>query len=109
MEVAIALASESLTLAQGPDECGVAFNDLGTALQTLGERESGTARLEAVVRAYEAALEERTRDRVPLQWAMTQNNLGAVLYALGARQSGMARLRRSRPARTTSIARRTSR
>ena len=57
--------------------------NLGTALWTLGERESGTARLEEAVAAYRAALEERTRERVPLDWAMTQNNLGNALVALG--------------------------
>jgi len=36
---------------------------LGTALQTLGARESGTARLEEAVAAYRAALEERPRVR----------------------------------------------
>jgi hypothetical protein len=41
-------------------------NDLGIALWRLGERESGTARLEEAVSAYRAALEEMTRDRVPL-------------------------------------------
>jgi Tetratricopeptide repeat len=41
-------------------------NNLGTALSTLGERESGTARLEEAVAAYRAALEENTRERVPL-------------------------------------------
>jgi hypothetical protein len=38
-------------------------NNLGTALQTLGERESGTARLEEAVAAYRVALEERTLPR----------------------------------------------
>ena len=42
--------------------------------------------------AAKLALEERTRDRVPLQWAMTQNNLGAALETLGARESGTAQL-----------------
>ena len=60
--------------------------------QTLGERESGTARLEEAVAAYRAALEERTRERVPLDWATTQNNLGNALRALGERESGTARL-----------------
>ena len=41
-------------------------NNLGLALTRLGERESGTARLEEAVTAYRAALEERTRERVPL-------------------------------------------
>ena len=58
----------------------------------LGERESGTARLEEAVAAYRAALEERTRERVPLDWAATQNNLGTALRTLGERESGTARL-----------------
>ena len=66
-------------------------NNLGNALM-LGERESGTARLEEAVAAYRAALKEWTRERVPLQWAMTQNNLGNALRALGERESGTARL-----------------
>jgi hypothetical protein len=54
-------------------------NNLGSALQTLGARESGTTRLEEAVKAYKAALEEMTRHRVPLDWAGTQNNLGNAL------------------------------
>jgi hypothetical protein len=46
-------------------------------------RRPGTARLEEAVAAFRAALEERTRDRVPLDWATTQNNLGHALRALG--------------------------
>jgi hypothetical protein len=38
------------------------------------------------------ALEEQTRERVPLQWAMTQNNLGNALFRLGERESVTARL-----------------
>jgi hypothetical protein len=66
-----------------PLDWAMAQNDLGTALQRLGEREGGTARLEEAVVAYRAALTERTRERVPLQWAMTQNNLGTALSTLG--------------------------
>ena len=44
--------------------------------------------------AYRAALEERTRERVPLDWAQTQNNLGNALETLGERESGTAHLRR---------------
>jgi len=55
-------------------------------------RESSTPRLEQAITAYRAALEERTRERVPLDWAMTQNNLGIALQTLGARESGTARL-----------------
>jgi Tetratricopeptide repeat len=68
-------------------------NNLGNALQTLGERESGTARgWRRRSPPTVMPLEERTRERVPLQWAATQNNLGAALRALGERESGTARL-----------------
>ncbi len=55
--------------------------------RALGERESGTARLEEAVSAYRAALQEWRRERVPLDWAMTQNNLGLALSTLGAREA----------------------
>ncbi len=45
--------------------------NLGAALTRLGERESGTGKLEEAVAAYREALKERTRERVPLDWAMT--------------------------------------
>src|SRR5262245_39752243 len=59
---------------------------LGIALRTLGEREGDTARLEEAVAAFRDALKERTRERVPLDWAMTQNNLGIALRTLGERE-----------------------
>lgn len=42
--------------------------------------------------AYREALKERTRERVPLQWATTQNNIGNALRLVGHRESGTARL-----------------
>jgi tetratricopeptide (TPR) repeat protein len=62
------------------------------SLWRLGERESGTGRLEEAVAAHREALKERTRERVPLQWAATQMNLGAALSSLGERESGTGRL-----------------
>jgi len=88
----IALRRNSLVAASTADERGEANNNLGNALSTLGSRESGTARLEEAVAAYRAALEQRTRERVPLDWARTQNNLGTALARLGERESGTARL-----------------
>jgi len=72
-------------LGRNPDE-------LGAALGRLGERDSGTARLEEAVAAYREALQENTRVRVPLEWAMTQMNLGNALTRLGERETGTARL-----------------
>jgi hypothetical protein len=60
-------------------------NNLGIALKTLAERESGAARLKEALAAYREALKEYTPDRVPLQWAITQMNLGHGLSMLGER------------------------
>jgi exonuclease VII small subunit len=89
---AIELDRRLVSLAQTADEKGYAHNSLGAALGTLGRRERGMARLDESVVAYRAALEERTRERVPLDWAMTQSNLGNALSTLGERESGTARL-----------------
>jgi tetratricopeptide (TPR) repeat protein len=89
---AIGVRQATLRLAAGPDAVGFDQNNLGLALCRLGERESGTERLEEAVAAFRAALEERTRDRVPLDWAATQSNLGNALVGLGERESGTARL-----------------
>jgi len=92
LEVAIELARLELKAARDADERSSAENDLGFALCALGERESGKERLDQAAAAYRAALEERTRERVPLDWAATQNNLGIALKVLGERESGTARL-----------------
>jgi hypothetical protein len=78
----------STPTARDANERGFALNLLGTALSRLGERESGKARVEEAVAAYRAALTERSRERLPLDWAMTQNNLGNALQTLGERESG---------------------
>lgn len=62
-------------------------NNLGTALTSLGQRESGTVRLEEAVVAYREALKEYTRERVPLDWARTQNNLGLACLGCDPEQS----------------------
>ena len=70
----------------------MAQDNLGNALLRFGERESGPERLEEAVVAFREALKERTRERVPLDWAKTQNNLGTALRSLGERGSGTERL-----------------
>src|SRR5690606_10324728 len=74
LEIAIAVARRCVARAGDADERGNAFNDLGVSLGVFGERENGIARLEAAVAAFRTALEERLRERVPLDWAGTQNN-----------------------------------
>ena len=47
---------------------------------------------EALAALYRAALEERTRSQMPLEWAATKNNLGLALAALGQQEANPARL-----------------
>jgi hypothetical protein len=59
-----------------PLQWALTQNNLGNALGTLGERESGTQHLTEAVAAFNETLKVWTRERVPLDWAITQNNLG---------------------------------
>ncbi|MDP2804075.1 MAG: hypothetical protein Q8O26_19565, partial [Phreatobacter sp.] len=70
-------------------------NNLGNALLTFGARESGTARLEEAVAACRAALEEYTRERVPLDWAMTLGNEGVSLRIIAERRRDLPRAERA--------------
>ena len=72
-----------------------------------GLRKNSTERLGQAVDAYRAALEERTRERVPLEWAMTQNNLGSALRALGQRESGTELLEQAVDAHRAALEERT--
>ena len=92
LEIAIALACRMVDLAADADQRGAALNDLGAALGELGVRDADPARLKQAVETFRLALEEVTRERVPLQWAGRQNNLGNALQELGTREAGTARL-----------------
>jgi hypothetical protein len=70
---------------------GVRFG-LATALAQYGEQSGTNEPLAESIALYRKDLEEYTRARVPLQWAMTQNNLGNALSVLGERESGTARV-----------------
>lgn len=50
--------------------------ELGNALATSSMGSSRAYNLEQAIQAYQAALEIRTRNDFPEQWAMTQHNLG---------------------------------
>jgi tetratricopeptide (TPR) repeat protein len=69
--------------------------DRGGEYYEQGNTKGDNAALLVAIAAYRAAPKERTRERVPLDWAMTQNNLGTALSALGERESGTARLEKA--------------
>lgn len=89
-----------LPMDQG-EECARLNNKLGNTEAKLGERLGGEAGLQAfwaAVASYGTALEVRTRQSMPLDWAATQNNLGAVQSSLGERLDGAAGLQALRAA-----------
>jgi tetratricopeptide (TPR) repeat protein len=61
-------------------------------LDELAQRTNDTAKLEEAIAVLRSALQEGTRERVPINWARTQHNLGIALANLGRRESGTARL-----------------
>jgi tetratricopeptide (TPR) repeat protein len=78
-----------------PLDWATAQDHLGNALRALGERESGTARLEEAVAAYGNALMERPRERVPLRWATSTGNQGIALRVLAERRHDLAMAERA--------------
>src|SRR5438477_7762684 len=63
--------------------------------QQWGIRNRDPARLKDAIAHFEAAREERTRERVPLQWASTESNLGLALLALDDYEPSQALLERA--------------
>ncbi len=74
------------------DALGDTYIILANALTVLGMQGGQNEPLKRAIAAYREALKERTRERVPLQWAAIQNNLGTALQSLGERESGTVRL-----------------
>src|SRR5205085_2889843 len=62
------------------------------ALYREGDERGDNAALTEAIERYRIALDLRSRDRVPLDWATTQKNLANALETLGERESGTARL-----------------
>lgn len=62
---------------------GSTFYAYGTALSASGEHADAVSKFHEAVTAYNAALQEAGRERVPLKWAMIQNNLATAFRAIG--------------------------
>lgn len=61
-------------------------NNLGVALTRLGERESGTKKLEEAVAAFREALKEYTQEQAPHQHQIAQRNLDRAIAMLAQRR-----------------------
>jgi tetratricopeptide (TPR) repeat protein len=84
--------AELITSKRPPLEWPGVQNSLGIALFTLGQRESGTARLEEAIAVHREVLREPIRESVPLEWAMAQSGLANALQVIGTRESGTTKL-----------------
>ena len=94
--VAFEAALTELTHERVPLRWADTQNNLGAALEALGQRENGSVSLIRAVAAYEAALSERTPQRSAIEWAITENNLGGVLLTLGIRTKNKAQVFKAR-------------
>ncbi len=70
-----------------------AFAMLGFIHTSLAGIEDTAANCRAAIRAYEAALQVYTCDRLPMDYAMTQNNLGNALRTLAGVEDTAANCR----------------
>jgi tetratricopeptide (TPR) repeat protein len=101
--LASALANEAKKLATTADERGKALHWYGNIVYHLGQRAVGEEPLRAAVKAFRGALDEYSRERVPLKWANSQNSLGSALSALGSRERSIALLDESVTAHRASL------
>ena len=67
-------------------------NNLGVALQNIGERETETAHLEEAAQIFRDSLAVFEKVKDDRNWAAAQNNLGNVLLKIGERESDPKRL-----------------
>lgn len=73
---------KNLPAAFSDDDKGQVLHAYALLQQTIGEQSGDVILLEQSVTAYRKALKERTRTRVPLDWAITQENLDRALTSL---------------------------
>ncbi len=83
VEIYRVVALPLATRHQTPQNWATTQDDLGSALQSLGERTGNAALLEEAVIAFRLALLVRLHATVPVEWAKTQHNLGNSLKILG--------------------------
>ncbi|MCL2384720.1 MAG: CNP1-like family protein, partial [Alphaproteobacteria bacterium] len=69
-----------------PLDWAMTQNNLGNALERLGERESGTETLKKAVEAYGEALKEWTPEAAPYWHNIAQQNLDRVNALLAQRR-----------------------
>lgn len=83
--VAYGQAIKGTVRSESPTNWAYLQRNLGTILQTLGERTDDIDILAQAIVAYRAALEVFNLESTPFPWATTSNRLGQVLYRLDSK------------------------
>jgi class 3 adenylate cyclase/tetratricopeptide (TPR) repeat protein len=78
---------------EGSDRLGQWLHEKATEFFERGDQRGENGALIVAIATYRSALHERTRERMPFEWAATQSSLGLALVMLGGRESGTAQLR----------------
>lgn len=84
-----------LEWAQTQNNFGAAIMRLSERRHLMGQGEMEAAAWEKAMAAYDAALQVRTGERLPLAWAQTQNNLGNLFLTMGVRKKETASLNKA--------------
>ncbi len=80
-----------------PDEVASYLHSQADALYREGEERGDNAALKQSIEVWRLVLDKRTRERVPLDWAMTQNNLGNALRSSASARAARRGWRRRSP------------
>lgn len=98
LEQAVTTHRSALTVAQKVKSTDLKdlWNNLGTALQKLGELTEDADKLREAEDALTTALALEKKDVGPLEWEITQNNLALAQRWLGAATNDVAKLQEAR-------------
>lgn len=90
LKEAAAAYRASLAMAQTPKDAAKSLNNLGNTLQSIGEHERGTARLEEAEAAFREAIKQSPRESDPVLWAGRENNIASALVDIGKHKNDSA-------------------
>lgn len=98
LEQAVVAERAALKVAQQFEstDIKIVWNNLGTALQELGQLTQDAVKLREAEDALTTALILKSKEKDPLSWEITQNNLAHAQRRLGAVTGDVAKLQEAR-------------
>ena len=80
---------------EDPTALSAIHHNIGDVMGLIGQRSGSSHFLEQAALSYEQALEIRTQDKMPLEWAHTTFNMGLVMHAIGLLESDNSMLKQA--------------